>query len=67
MAERLVLGQRLIHPVPMSERADEQRFRHLPERVAPEDLVETVDVSELPTRDEETEQRERFLRSAGGI
>jgi hypothetical protein len=49
----------------MSEKADENRFRHLPEPVRAEDLVETVDVSALPTRDEETEQREQFLRSAG--
>lgn len=51
----------------MSHPRDVNAFRTLPERVAPEDLVETVDVSELPTRDEETEQRERFLRSAGGL
>jgi hypothetical protein len=51
----------------MSERADENRFRTLPEPVRPEDIVETVDVSSLPTRDEETDDRERFLRSAGGI
>jgi hypothetical protein len=51
----------------MSQRADEQRFRHLPAPVQSEDLVETVDVSTLPVRDEETEERERFLRSAGGL
>ena len=51
----------------MSDRPDEHRFRHLPEPVRAEDLVETVDVSSLPTRDEETEQREQFLRSAGGV
>jgi len=51
----------------MSEPTREKRFRHLPEPVRPEDLVETVDVSSLPTRDQETEQREQFLRSARGI
>jgi hypothetical protein len=51
----------------MRESPDENRFRHLPEPVRAEDLVETVDVSSLPTRDEETEQREQLLRSAGGV
>jgi hypothetical protein len=51
----------------MSEQGDRRRFRRLPEPVRPEDLVETVDTAEWPVRDEETEQRERFLRSAGGI
>ena len=51
----------------MSERPDDKRFQSLPEPVRPEDLVETVDVSSLPTQDEETEERERFLRSAGGM
>jgi hypothetical protein len=51
----------------MSQPADENRFRSLPEPVRPEELVETVDVSSLPARDGETEDRERFLRSAGGI
>ena len=57
----------MAHSVGVSERADENRFRHLPDPVRAEDLVETVDVSSLPTRDEETEQREQFLRSAGGV
>jgi len=51
----------------MSEPADRSRFRSLPDPVQPEDLVETVDVSSLPVQDEETEDRERFLRSAGGV
>jgi hypothetical protein len=51
--------------VAVTERADENRFRRLPEPVRAEDLVETVDVASLPTRDEETERREQFLRSAG--
>ena len=50
----------------MSTGDERERFRTLPQQVPPEDLVETVDVSELPTRDEQTEERERFLRSAGG-
>ena len=49
----------------VTERAEVSRFRHLPEPVRPEDLVKTVDVSSLPMQDEETERRERFLRSAG--
>src|SRR4051794_41523444 len=49
----------------MSQPADAKRFRSLPEPVRPDELVETVDVSSLPARDEETEDRERFLRSAG--
>ncbi|WP_448624585.1 hypothetical protein [Geodermatophilus sp. URMC 64] len=51
----------------MSHQADKNRFRQLPEPVRPEDMVETVDVSARPERDEETEERERLLRSAGGI
>jgi hypothetical protein len=51
----------------MSQPVDDNRFRTLPEPVRPEDLVESVDVSSRPARDEETEERERFLRSAGGV
>jgi len=51
----------------MGEQGDRRRFRRLPEPVRPEDLVETVDTAERPVRDAETEERERFLRSAGGI
>ncbi|MGY1616657.1 hypothetical protein ACI797_07910 [Geodermatophilus sp. SYSU D00691] len=50
----------------MTERRDDERFRHLPEPVRPEDLVETADVSAHPVRDEETEQREFMLRNAAG-
>jgi hypothetical protein len=46
--------------------AEDNRFRQLPEPVRPEDMVGTVDVASRPARDEETEERERFLRSAGG-
>lgn len=42
------------------------RFRKLPERVLPDEMVEMVDVSEFPVRDEESEARERLLRQAGG-
>ncbi|HYO36281.1 MAG TPA: hypothetical protein VER97_09405 [Geodermatophilus sp.] len=42
------------------------RFRSLPERVEPEDTVETVDVS--PTRPDtaESDERDVLLRTAGG-
>ena len=42
-----------------------ERFRSLPKPVRPEDMVEMVDVSELPVRDEEGEARERLLRQGG--
>ena len=51
----------------MSERPDENRFRHLPEPVRAEDLVETVDVREHHETDTETQERERLLRQAGGV
>jgi hypothetical protein len=51
----------------MSQSSDENRFRHLPEPVRPEDLVETVDVSERHESDTETQERERLLRQAGGL
>jgi hypothetical protein len=51
----------MTHP----EAAD--RFRSLPDPVRAEDLVETVDVSSLPVRDEEGEERDRLLRQAGGV
>ena len=37
----------------MTTPAEKNRFRTLPEPVRPEDMVETVDVSSLPGRDEE--------------
>jgi hypothetical protein len=49
----------------MTRPNDASRFRHLPEPVRTEDLVETVDVSSLPARDEAGEDRERMLREAG--
>jgi hypothetical protein len=51
----------------MTHPPEENRFRHLPEQVRPEDFVETVDTGQLPPRDEETEERERLLRQAGGV
>jgi len=50
----------------MVEREGVERFRTLPEPVRPEDLVETVDVSSTPLRDEEGEDRDRLARQAGG-
>jgi hypothetical protein len=50
----------------MTQPPAESRFRNLPERVPPEDFVETVDTAQVSPRDEETEERERFLRQAGG-
>jgi hypothetical protein len=40
------------------------RFRSLPERVAPEDAVESVDTSTLPLPDE-GQDRDQLLRQAG--
>ena len=63
--QRLVrLAQSAEHG-PMMGPSDESRFRHLPEPVRAEELVETVDVSALPVRDEAGEDRDRMLREAG--
>ncbi len=51
----------------MTRPPEENRFQHLPEPVRPEDYVETVDTGQVPPRDEETEERERLLRQAGGV
>jgi hypothetical protein len=56
----------LDHPERMTQPVEENRFRHLPEPVRPEDLVETIDAEQRPVRDGETEERKRFLRQAGG-
>jgi hypothetical protein len=45
---------------------DDERFRHLPEPVRPEDTVETVDVAERPGGETEAQERDRMLREAGG-
>ena len=50
----------------MSEQPDRERFRHLPERVMPEDVVESVDTESLPVPDG-GEDRDRLLREAGGV
>ncbi len=41
------------------------RFRSLPEPVAPEDAVESLDTSALPLPDE-GQDRDQMLRRAGG-
>ena len=41
------------------------RFRSLPEPVAPEDTVESLDTSTLPLPDE-GQERDQMLRAAGG-
>ena len=45
---------------------DDQRFRQLPEPVRPEDLVESVDVTDPPPGETESQERDRMLREAGG-
>lgn len=42
------------------------RFRSLPEPVAPEDTVETLDTSVLPGPDDDGDERERMLRTSAG-
>jgi hypothetical protein len=49
----------------MGEPDRRERFRHLPERVRPEDTVEDVDTSPAPAADV-SDEREVFLREAGG-
>jgi hypothetical protein len=51
----------------MTERSGDERFRQLPEPVRPEDLVETVDVRDLPELETESQERDRMLRNAGGL
>jgi len=48
--------------------ADEERerFRHLPEPIRPEDMVETLDVAEHPLQTD-GDDRDRLLREAGGV
>jgi hypothetical protein len=45
---------------------DRERFRHLPEPVLPEDTVETVDAGSPHPALEESDERARMLREAGG-
>jgi hypothetical protein len=42
------------------------RFRTLPEPVRPDDAVETVDPESARRVDTESDERDRFLREAGG-
>jgi hypothetical protein len=42
------------------------RFRSLPEPVLPEDAVETVDATAAAPLETESDERDRFLREAGG-
>ena len=42
------------------------RFRHLPEPVRPEDAVESVDAGNRRLI-QESEERDRMLREAGGV
>ena len=49
----------------MTEPAERERFRHLPEPVRLEDTVESVDTAPDPAPDV-SDEREVFLRQAGG-
>ena len=50
----------------MTESENRERFRHLPEPVRPEDTVETVDTAAHRLA-QESEDRDRLLREAGGL
>jgi hypothetical protein len=49
-----------------SEGDPRARFRHLPEPVRQEDLVETTDADPLPVVESGTDADYRWLRLAGG-
>jgi hypothetical protein len=51
----------------MTDRDDRARFRSLPERVLPEDTVETVEAGSAHPVEDESEERARMLRLAGGV
>jgi hypothetical protein len=51
----------------MTDDEARSRFRALPEPVLPEDTVETVDAGSLRPSEDESEERARMLRLAGGI
>jgi hypothetical protein len=51
----------------MTDRDDRARFRALPEPVLPEDTVETVAVGFPHPVEDESEERARMLRQAGGL
>ncbi len=42
------------------------RFRTLPDPVRPDDVVETVDATAAAPLETESDERDRFLREAGG-
>jgi hypothetical protein len=50
----------------MSSGDERERFRTLPEPVRPEDAVETVDADSPRQGENESEERARMLREAGG-
>ena len=66
MAERVEHEQRTTPPRPPEPRPESDRYRHLPKRIAPEDLVATVDTEAPPDptmgRDPE---RDFMLRNVG--
>jgi hypothetical protein len=66
LAPSLARAQGGADPAAMSEQPDRERFRRLPERVMPEDVVESVDTESLPVPDG-SEDRDRLLREAGGV
>jgi len=49
----------------MSESDERKRFRQLPDPVPSEDTVESVDTASIPAPDA-SDERDRFLREAGG-
>jgi hypothetical protein len=51
----------------MTDRENRERFRSLPEPVRPEDTVEIVDAGSAHPLEDETEERARMLRLAGGV
>jgi hypothetical protein len=57
----------MAHAGPVTTPQQENSYRRLPGPVPPEDQVETVDVSEHHTIETEFEERNRYLRQAGGV
>jgi hypothetical protein len=50
----------------VTDAENRERFRALPEPVRPEDTLESVDVTAVPSLSDEHEDRARMLREAGG-
>jgi hypothetical protein len=50
----------------MTPEEERERFRHLPEPVPPEEMVETLDVAEHQHLTD-GDDRDRLLREAGGL